>query len=307
METRTYNTIVTIKSVLKEFKGMRFYELKNGRKIIAKIYFPNEFHPSTYNIEYPFGFGAEYKDLESLVKGLNKYLDGCYFGNYDLIGDLTKDESCDTNLSKSISTSESVGIVEYPENSAALLGNTKLKKIKDLKTPTESSGLIEAGQKEDTTKEGYLITFKTNPLKGSEVYKGVVEYKEQLGLAVCVNGMKCESRKALDIKKTYNTPLIIDDFAKYDYFDYPTTPEELDGFKLGEVVYDQCGEIGVILAFNEKNGTARLNSNGCCDVGNLKKCPTEIAEREVKHMDIIRPEKSLPSYATAKYYDKKVI
>ena len=196
---------------------------------------------------------------------------------------------------------------EYPENSAALLGNTKLKKIKDLKTPTESSGLIEAGQKEDTTKEGYLITFKTNPLKGSEVYKGVVEYKEQLGLAVCVNGMKYESRKALDIKKTYNTPLIIDDFAKYDYFDYPTTPEELDGFKLGEVVYDQCGEIGVILAFHEKNGTARLNSNGCCDVGNLKKCPTEIAEREVKHMDIIRPEKSLPSYATAKYYDKKVI
>lgn len=49
-----------------------------------------------------------------------------------------------------------------------------------------------------------------------------------------------------------DTPLIIDDYAKYDSFDYPTIPEELDGFRLGEVVYDQCGEIGVILAFNEK-------------------------------------------------------
>lgn len=90
-----------------------------------------------------------------------------------------------------------------------------------------------------------------------------------------------------------DTPLIIDDYAKYDSFDYPTIPEELDGFRLGEVVYDQCGEIGVILAFNEKNGTARVNSNGCCSVGNLKKCPKEIAEREVKHMDIIRLEKAL--------------
>lgn len=90
-----------------------------------------------------------------------------------------------------------------------------------------------------------------------------------------------------------DTPLIIDDYAKYDSFDYPTIPEELNGFRLGEVVYDQCGEIGVILAFNEKNGTARVNSNGCCNVGNLKKCPKEIAEREVKYMDIIRPGKDL--------------
>lgn len=60
------------------------------------------------------------------------------------------------------------------------------------------------------------------------------------------------------------------------------------GFKLGEVVYDQCGEIGVVLSFNEKNGTARLNSNGCCDVGKLKKCPKEIAKKEVCKMDVIR-------------------
>lgn len=98
-----------------------------------------------------------------------------------------------------------------------------------------------------------------------------------------------------------DTPLIIDDYAKYDSFDYPTIPEELGGFRLGEVVYDQCGEIGVILAFNEKNGTARVNSNGCCDVGKLKKCPKEIAEREVKHMDIIRPEKALTACTVETY------
>lgn len=98
-----------------------------------------------------------------------------------------------------------------------------------------------------------------------------------------------------------NTPLIIADYAKYDSFDYPTIPEELDGFKLGEIVYDQCGEIGVILAFNEKNGTARLNSNGCCNVGNLKKCPKEIAEREVKYMDIIRPGKALTACTIEAY------
>lgn len=106
---------------------------------------------------------------------------------------------------------------------------------------------------------------------------------------------KCTLRDSVILEEPQgnDTPLIIDDYAKYDSFDYPTIPEELDGFRLGEVVYDQCGEIGVILAFNEKNGTVRVNSNGCCNVGNLKKCPKEIAEREVKYMDIIRPGKAL--------------
>lgn len=110
-------------------------------------------------------------------------------------------------------------------------------------------------------------------------------------------GYECSNYEAFDFEyleepSSNDTPLVINDFAKYGSFDYPTECNEIDGFKLGEVVYDQCGEIGVILAFTEKNGTARLNSNGCCDVGDLKKCPKEIAEREVKRMDIIRPEKS---------------
>lgn len=93
-----------------------------------------------------------------------------------------------------------------------------------------------------------------------------------------------------------NAPLIIEDFAKYGCVDYPTECEEMGGFKLGELVYDQCGEIGIILAFYKNDGEVRLNSNGCCDVGKLKKCPKEIAEREVKHMDIIRPQKASPAY-----------
>lgn len=65
---------------------------------------------------------------------------------------------------------------------------------------------------------------------------------------------KCTLRDSVILEEPQgnDTPLIIDDYAKYDSFDYPTIPEELDGFRLGEVVYDQCGEIGVILAFNEK-------------------------------------------------------
>lgn len=102
-----------------------------------------------------------------------------------------------------------------------------------------------------------------------------------------------------------NAPLIIDDFAKYGCGDYPTECGELDGFKLGEVVFDQIGEIGVILAFYEKDGIARLNSNGCCNIGNLKKCPKAIAEKEVKYMDIIRPKKASDSY-TVEAYEKKV-
>lgn len=223
-------------------------------------------------------------------------------------------------------TVEGIEVVDYSEKAIAVFGDTKaikdqLKelggrfnpslnyyggkragwifskkqadKVKELITLTELPEIAEVGQKEVTIKEGDLITFKTNSFQDSEVYRGIVEYKEQLGFVVYVNGVQYELRKVLNIKKLDNSQLIIDDFAKYGCVDYTTECEELDGFKLGEVVYDQCGEIGVILAFNEKNGTARVNSNGCCNVGNLKKCPKEIAEREVKYMDIIRPEKAL--------------
>lgn len=87
-------------------------------------------------------------------------------------------------------------------------------------------------------------------------------------------------------------PVIIEDFEKYEYSDYSSICEELEGFRLGEVVYDQCGEIGVIIAFFEM-GSVRLDSNGTTCVDNLKKCPRTIAIQAVKSWEIVRPEKSL--------------
>lgn len=177
-------------------------------------------------------------------------------------------------------TVEGIEVVDYSEKAVAVFGDTKaikeqLKKLGGRFNPSlnyngeKRAGWIFSKKQADKVKE--LIAPTELPALPEEIY--IPELAEE--------------------PQGNDTPLIIDDYAKYDSFDYPTIPEELDGFRLGEVVYDQCGEIGVILAFNEKNGTARVNSNGCCNVGNLKKCPKEIAEREVKHMDIIRLEKAL--------------
>ena len=177
-------------------------------------------------------------------------------------------------------TVEGLDIVDYSEKAIAVFGDTKaikeqLKELGGRFNPSlnyngeKRAGWIFSKKQADKVKE--LIAPTALPALPEEIY--IPELAEE--------------------PQGNDTPLIIDDYAKYDSFDYPTIPEELDGFRLGEVVYDQCGEIGVILAFNEKNGTARVNSNGCCNVGDLKKCPKEIAEREVKYMDIIRPEKAL--------------
>lgn len=179
---------------------------------------------------------------------------------------------------------ECLEIVDYSEKAIAVFGDTKaikeqLKELGGRFNPAlnyngeKRAGWIFSKKQADKVKE--LIAPTELPALPEEIY--IPELTEE--------------------PQGNDTPLIIDDYAKYDSFDYPTIPEKLDGFRLGEVVYDQCGEIGVILAFNEKNGTARLNSNGCCDVGKLKKCPKGIAEREVKHMDIIRPGKSITVYA----------
>lgn len=177
-------------------------------------------------------------------------------------------------------TVEGIEVVDYSEKAIAVFGDTKaikeqLKELGGRFNPSlnyngeKRAGWIFSKKQADKVKE--LIAPTELPALPEEIY--IPELAEE--------------------PQGNDTPLIIDDYAKYDSFDYPTIPEELDGFRLGEVVYDQCGEIGVILAFNGKNGTARVNSNGCCNVGNLKKCPKEIAEREVKYMDIIRPGKAL--------------
>lgn len=182
-------------------------------------------------------------------------------------------------------------------------------KVKELITPTELPELTEDEPvKKTLDKPSIWDNLKTLDYVLYDDYKAGLLTLEECARKFAKNGwtdfVDIEHTKAIFERieqQKDNISLIIEDFAKYDSFDYPTTAEELDGFKLGEVAYDQCGEIGVILALNKKNGTARLNSNGCCDVGRLKKCPKEVAEREVKHMDIIRPGKALDSYTIEAY------
>lgn len=183
---------------------------------------------------------------------------------------------------------EGLEIVDYSEKAIAVFGDTKaikeeLKELGGRFNPSlnyngeKRAGWIFSKKQADKVKE--LISPTVLPSLPEEIH--IPELAED--------------------PQGNTPPLIIADYAKYDSFDYPTIPEGLDGFKLGEVVYDQCGEIGVILAFNEKNGTARLNSNGCCDVGRLKKYPKEIAEKEVERMDIIRPGKALTACTVEAY------
>lgn len=218
--------------------------------------------------------------------GMQDYFDTNFYlsikvsDEYKVIEPKAKKSSVKPEKVEKAVTIEGLEIVDYSEKAIAVFGDTKaikeqLKELGGRFNPSlnyngeKRAGWIFSKKQADKVKE--LIAPIELPALPEEIY--IPELAEE--------------------PQGNDTPLIIDDYAKYDSFDYPTIPEELDGFRLGEVVYDQCGEIGVILAFNEKNGTARVNSNGCCSVGNLKKCPKEIAEREVKHMDIIRLEKAL--------------
>lgn len=186
-------------------------------------------------------------------------------------------------------TVEGIEVVDYLEKAVAVFGDTKTveDQLKELGgrfnrslnyNGEKRSGWIFSKKQADKVKE--LITPTELPALPEEI----------------------ELKRDIDIEQQeYNASLIIDDFAKYGCVDYLTECEEMGGFKLGELVYDQCGEIGIILAFYKNDGEARLNSNGCCNVGKLKKCPKEIAEREVKHMDIIRSQKTSSAYTVEAY------
>lgn len=85
-------------------------------------------------------------------------------------------------------------------------------------------------------------------------------------------------------------PLILTDYQKYAFADYKSEIDAMNGYRLGEIVYDQCGQVGMILAFYPGD-EVRLNSNGVCDIDQLKKCPRNIAENELASMIILRPMK----------------
>lgn len=100
-------------------------------------------------------------------------------------------------------------------------------------------------------------------------------------------------------------PVVVDNPGMYAMADYTTDGDTMGGYRLGEVVYDQCGEIGVILAFY-KGGEVRLTSNGVCDVDELKKCPRTAALNALASMEIIRPSSTdLQSDDCVAFYEKK--
>lgn len=82
-----------------------------------------------------------------------------------------------------------------------IFSKKKADKVKELIKPTKIPSIVEVGQKEFAIKEGDLIAFKTNSFQDSEVYRGGVEYKEQLGFVVFVDGVQYELRKAIDIRR----------------------------------------------------------------------------------------------------------
>ena len=86
--------------------------------------------------------------------------------------------------------------------------------------------------------------------------------------------LKCLTKKEERI-------MIVENYKDYGCYDYPSECEELNGFRLGEVVYDGRGDIGVILALY-KDGDVRVNSNGVVYIGNISKCPDDIARKEMK-------------------------
>ena len=88
-------------------------------------------------------------------------------------------------------------------------------------------------------------------------------------------------------QSTENKSLVLTDYEDYFCGDNGSESESMNGFRLGEVVYDQLGEIGIIGAFYGKC-EVRLDSNGVTDIDNIMKCPADIAAMTIKNRQKIR-------------------
>lgn len=88
-------------------------------------------------------------------------------------------------------------------------------------------------------------------------------------------------------QSTENKSLVLTDYEDYFCDDNHSKSESINGFQLGEVVYDQLGEIGIIGAFYGK-GEVRLDSNGVTNIVNIRKCPSDIAAEAINHKQKIR-------------------
>ena len=208
--------------------------------------------------------------------GMQDYFDTNFFlkieidDDYKLLEPKTKKQTTKkTEEPEKVETSTSVEgleIVDYSEKAIAVFGETK--EIKEQ--------LKELGG-------------KFNP---------ALKYNDEKRAGWIFSKKQAKKVRALLAPSYKSDSLIIPDYKKYGMYEYESVCDEMDGFKLGEVVFDQCGEIGVILAFYYL-GEVRLNSNGVCCVGNLKKCPKEIAEKELKYMNVLRP---LVNYIKAEFF-----
>ena len=81
--------------------------------------------------------------------------------------------------------------------------------------------------------------------------------------------------------------MIVKNYSEYGCFDYPNECKELSGFHIGEVVYDEYGDVGIILALYN-DGEVRVDSNGMTCIEKLKKCPDNVACKEIKRRKKIR-------------------
>ena len=88
-------------------------------------------------------------------------------------------------------------------------------------------------------------------------------------------------------QSTENKSLVLTDYEDYFCDDNHSESESMNGFQLGEVVYDQLGEIGIIGAFYGK-GEVRLDSNGVTNIVNIRECPADIAAEAISHKQKIR-------------------
>ena len=81
--------------------------------------------------------------------------------------------------------------------------------------------------------------------------------------------------------------MVVANYKDYGCFDYPSDCKDLNGFRLGEVVYDEYGYVGIILALYN-DGDVRVNSNGMMCVDKITKCPDEVAKKYLKRTKPIR-------------------
>lgn len=154
------------------------------------------------------------------------------------------------------------------------------------------AGIIKAAKVRDSLKPGDIFNVYTEQeRKYGVTYDGASLNRS---LYAALPGIM-EAHNTTDTPTPSDVIICTELLKKYPY---PSIAEEMDGFKVGEVVFDQCGQVGVILAFYD-GGEARTDSNGVCATDRLKKCPYEIAEKSLPYIlkGINAPYKEEPKQA----------